>query len=85
MYFVDSMEYKDFMKYHFRCNAGVDIKSEIFMMDRSTADTPIKIMETPPIEYEYREYRSPLSSVPGTKEISYIKCCISFTISYTMA
>lgn len=49
----DSMEYKDFMKYHFRCNAGVDIKSEIFMMDRSTADTPIKIMETPPIEYEY--------------------------------
>lgn len=56
VYFVDSMEYKDFMKYHFRCNAGVDIKSEIFMMDRSTADTPIKIMETPPIEYEYREY-----------------------------
>lgn len=50
------MEYKDFMKYYFWCNVGVDIKLEIFMMDRLMVDMFIKIMEMFLIEYEYCEY-----------------------------
>ena len=50
------MVYKEFIKYHFQCNSGVDIKSEIFLMDRTTADTPIKILETVPKEYNYRMF-----------------------------
>ncbi|XP_048762012.2 uncharacterized protein LOC125670712 [Ostrea edulis] len=49
----DEMVYKDFMKFHFQCNAGVDIKSEIFVMDRTTADTPMKVLESTPMEFNY--------------------------------
>ncbi|XP_061196183.1 uncharacterized protein LOC133204462 [Saccostrea echinata] len=71
----DDLIYKDFVKFHFRCNTGVDIKSEVFVMDRTIADTPIKVMESLPEEFHYHPS---VSWKSGAKNNSLNYCSVLF-------
>ena len=47
--------FRDFSSRHFLCSDDIDIKSEMFLFDRTTADHPIKLTETVPAYMNYSE------------------------------
>ena len=47
--------FRDFSSRHFLCSDDIDIKSEMFLFDRTTADHPIKVTETVPAYLNYSE------------------------------
>ena len=57
-FFAVSDIYEDYSSRHFFCTDDIDIKNEVLLFDRTTMDSPVVLMETGIIKYDYSKLSS---------------------------